>query len=326
MRFKRIDIPAFGPFTGLEVDLPARGGDLHLFHGPNEAGKSSFLRALRALLFGIPGKSVDNFIHDYKQLRIAAELERADGVTRLVQRRKGNKNTLLDANGEALAEDGLGEFLGVVDEAYFDSMFGLGSEELREGADELLRGEGRLGQALFSASLGGTPVERVIQGLQAEAAGHFSGRARKGVSIREAGRELAEHRKRARESVVSSREWEELVGEIEALEERRRGLLEAKGEKTNRHAWLERCSDALSSVGQLTEARERLATLPDLPELAEQFGGQIREARKIWQDAIVGVQGLEGRLDKLRGQAAKCPLVPGVLAEEAAIDALHAGL
>ena len=53
MRFKTIRIPAYGPFTALGIDLPNTDGDFHLFYGPNEAGKSSLLHSIHALLFGI---------------------------------------------------------------------------------------------------------------------------------------------------------------------------------------------------------------------------------------------------------------------------------
>ena len=38
-------------------------------------------------------------------------------------------------------------------QSYFSTMFGLGSSELRDGAQQLLKGEGEIGSALFSASL-----------------------------------------------------------------------------------------------------------------------------------------------------------------------------
>lgn len=53
MRFKRLSIPAFGPFTDYNLALPASDHDLHVIYGDNEAGKSSLLRAIRDLLFGI---------------------------------------------------------------------------------------------------------------------------------------------------------------------------------------------------------------------------------------------------------------------------------
>jgi uncharacterized protein YhaN len=117
------------------------------------------------LLFGIHGQTTDDFLHHYNQLRVAGEIEKSDGSTKLFQRRKGNKNTLLDEQNNPFPDAGLRELLGVVDESYFNSMFGLGADELRQGADQLLRGEGNLGQALFSASMGSTPVDRVIEKL-----------------------------------------------------------------------------------------------------------------------------------------------------------------
>ena len=75
MRFQRLHVPAFGPFTHLELNFPKKDRDLHVIYGDNEAGKSSLLRAIRDLLFGIPGQSPDNFLHDYKNLRLMGEID-----------------------------------------------------------------------------------------------------------------------------------------------------------------------------------------------------------------------------------------------------------
>ncbi|MEI6357675.1 MAG: AAA family ATPase, partial [Verrucomicrobiota bacterium] len=131
MRLERLEIPAFGPFTGLELPFPAHACDLHVIFGENEAGKSSLLRAIRDLLFGIHGQSADNFRHDYKNLRIRGEVSNQAGGRLVFQRRKGNKNTLLDAAGKELPDTALAQFLGSVDQNYFSTMFGLGGAELR---------------------------------------------------------------------------------------------------------------------------------------------------------------------------------------------------
>ena len=225
MRFNKIRIPAYGPFTGLEIELPKQAGDFHLIYGANEAGKSSLLRSIRALLFGIHAQTADNFLHGYTQMRIAAELEKQDGSIRIFQRRKGNKNTLLDERDASIQEAELKDFLGGVDDAYFDSMFGLGSSELRQGADALLHGEGRLGEALFSASLGGTPVDKVLQSLEAEAALLFRGRA--GSSIRVTRRQLDECLKLSKDSIIKPEAWEEVQRVIEWMTEKR-GTLDRK--------------------------------------------------------------------------------------------------
>ncbi len=45
MRVDRLRLIAYGPFTGRELDLSSGAQGLHVIFGPNEAGKSSALRA-----------------------------------------------------------------------------------------------------------------------------------------------------------------------------------------------------------------------------------------------------------------------------------------
>ena len=51
MRFLDLYLLAFGPFFGTRLDL-GRPGVLHLIFGPNEAGKSTALRAISDLRSG----------------------------------------------------------------------------------------------------------------------------------------------------------------------------------------------------------------------------------------------------------------------------------
>ena len=324
MRFKTIRIPAYGPFTGLEIELPNDGGDFHLFYGPNEAGKSSLLRCLRALLFGIPAQTADSFLHNYGQMRIAAELEKQDGTARFFQRRKGNKDTLLDQENKAMPEANLKDFLGGVDEAYFDSMFGLGSDELRRGADSLLRGEGRLGEALFSASLGGTPVDKVIQSLEAEAAKLFRGRA--GASIRTTRKQLDECLKLAKDSVIKPEAWDEVQQALELRAAQQQILLDERQALFYRKAWLERCRDALPVVGRWRECLKQLAELPEMPDLSEKFDESIKQARSDWRTVQNQIEPTEIQIAGLQTQVDACQLAPHVLAEQSEIDRLHSGV
>ena len=45
MKILELALHAFGPFTDVVLDLSAGQEGLHLIYGPNEAGKSSALRA-----------------------------------------------------------------------------------------------------------------------------------------------------------------------------------------------------------------------------------------------------------------------------------------
>lgn len=324
MRFNRIEIPSYGPFTNFSAEFPRGECDFHLVYGPNEAGKSSLLRAMKAMLFGIPARTTDNFQHEYNQLRIRAELEDARGDARVFQRRKGNRDTLLNEAGTAIPESELRAMLGLVDEGYFDSLFGLGSEELRHGADALLSGQGRLGEALFSASLGGTPVDRVIQALEDEAAGIFAARAHR--KIREAVRKFNEHQQGKKDSLSKPETWEgierglaEQITKLEALSDRRRSL-------SSRKDWLDRCQGALPIVSQLAERVRKVEALPELPDLPRTFANQIRSAQTASQEAEREVERQEGERTRLQIRMETCALQPEVLAEAAAIDRHHTDL
>ncbi|MHC1744402.1 MAG: AAA family ATPase [Syntrophobacteraceae bacterium] len=169
MRFLTLHLTAFGPFTDLLLDLSAGHHGLHIIHGPNEAGKSASLRALSALLFGIPATTSDNFVHDYRSLRIGATLLHSDGSRIEVVRRKGLKDTLLTSSGAPLPEGALAKYLGGVEEALFTMMFGLNHSGLLRGGEEILRAGGALGESIFSAGLGATHLRDVLRGLAEEA-------------------------------------------------------------------------------------------------------------------------------------------------------------
>ena len=52
MRIREIHIDGFGRFSGVEYG-PLEG-PVTVFHGPNEAGKSTLLEFVRRVLFGFP--------------------------------------------------------------------------------------------------------------------------------------------------------------------------------------------------------------------------------------------------------------------------------
>lgn len=323
MRFRTIEIPAYGPFTDLKIDLSSGKGDFHVFYGPNEAGKSSLLRCIRSFLFGIDAQTTDGFLHDYKKLLIIAALEKKGGLSRTFKRRKGNKNTLLDGNDAPLSETALLDYLGGVDRAYFESMFGMGSGELKNGAASLLRGDGRLGETLFSASLGGTPVDKVITSLEDEAAVFYKGRGN--ARMRIARRQLDDLLKQAKDSLMKPELWEEAIKAIVGIEEELKRLVDAKSGLINRRSWLERCKDALPIVGQMREVSQQLERANVAP-LRGTFGEEITKAR----DALLASSGrqepLEILIANLRTQLEGCVFSPAILDQKPEIHRLHFGI
>ena len=169
MSITRLNLQAYGLFTNKILDLSSGEQGLHLIWGPNEAGKSVALRGLTGALYGIPGRTTDNFLHGHNDLRVGLTLRHSDSTELAFMRRKGNKNTLLDESGEALDDDALEKFLGAVSQEIFQTMFGLDLSRLVSGGQDLAAGEGELGASLFSAGAGIGSLRQVLDGLEGAA-------------------------------------------------------------------------------------------------------------------------------------------------------------
>lgn len=326
MRFRRLSIPAYGPFTGLDLDFSGAAADLHVIYGRNEAGKSSLLRAIRDLLYGVPPQTADNFLHDYGSLRIGAELENRAGQTLAVQRRKGLRHTLLDTAGEPQADDALSPYLGRVDRDFFTAMFGLGSDELRRGAHELLQGKGDMGQALFAASLAGTPIHQVLEKLDAEARELFDGRAWKNVRIRPAVDAYAAALRESRQAQVRPEAWEESLAALDTARTAKDASEAELASLRRRQDWLHRCLAALPILGRLHESESALAELPPLPELPSDFAGRAVAARERLRAAEAAQGDLLRRQEALELRLTSLAPHPQVLQREGEINALAADL
>ena len=167
MRILQLILQRFGPFTNVTLDLDGGAQGFHVLFGRNEAGKSSALRALRQVLFGIDRICVDDFLHNKDELRLGAVLEHGDKDKLSFLRRKGVKNALRGLDDKALiAEEELKRFLGGIEQQQFSTMFGLDHVRLQEGGQEILAGRGDIGQALFAAGLGIAGIPRVQKKLQ----------------------------------------------------------------------------------------------------------------------------------------------------------------
>ena len=302
MKILRLDLRAFGPFSGVSLDLAAGNEGFHLVYGPNEAGKSSALRALRNLLYGIPGNTADDFIHNKPSMRIGATLVRRDGQQLEIVRRKGNKGTLLPADEkEALDESVLHGYLGGCDQAQFETMFGIDHPGLIAGGQDIIRGQGDIGHVLFAAGAGISDLRTIRNNLEEQAEDLFSPRGLK-PAVNQALTELHKAKKLIRDSQLPSSEWQKHKA---ALDDAIRQLVEIEaklGELSRQKSRLQRLAGALPAIGRLRECDEKLARLGDVPALPADFAENRRDtlsrletARQAEQDAMAEI----ARLDRL---------------------------
>lgn len=213
MKILNLHLIAFGPFTGLNLDFTGNQTDMLIIYGPNEAGKSSSLRALTGWLFGIEHNSPDNFIHDFQQLKIGGTLRNSAGQELAFIRRKGRANTVLTPEGNPLDDDILKNYLHGIDRQVFQSMFGIDHHALVSGGEDILRGGGELGQSLFAAGLGTAGLREVIQELEVKARALFLPKGQLQV-INQAISEYAVHKKMVSDHSLRSRDWIEKDQEL----------------------------------------------------------------------------------------------------------------
>ena len=216
MRILSLDLERYGPFTGQALTFRP-DAKLHIVYGPNEAGKSCSLAAITDLFFEIEARTRYDFLHEGKDLRIGATIERRDGRRLAFRRRKGNKNTLLDPAGAPLGDDALLPFLGSLSREVFSHAFGLNTEKLRAGAEEMLRSGGEVGASLFAAASGLRGLTELRRNLETEADGIFAPRAAKDRLFYQALDRFEAARKAIRERELRAGDWKALNDRIDDL-------------------------------------------------------------------------------------------------------------
>lgn len=325
MRILELDLKAFGPFTEKRLELGDGSPGLCVIHGANEAGKSSALRAIHDLLYGIPARSPDDFLHRYADLRIGARLRFADGEELAFVRRKGNKDTIQCYEGDADPPRArLEELQRAVPEPVFLNFYGLDHEGLSRGSQALLDDDGELGRTLYAAGLGAGNLRALLAELESEAEALFTPRGRlRSINARLA--DLKQIQARLRQESLRPRAWEEAKkAEQEACA--RRAALEASHEQQRaRLARLRRIQRTLPGLARRRQWLAKQAALPRLPELGLDFGERLRTLRSRRQTLIEACDEDRASRSRLETRLAELPLAPALLAEESAIRALQAG-
>ncbi len=301
MRIAKINLQAFGPFTDRPLTFSEEDG-LVVLYGPNEAGKSSMLRALKAWLYGIPAQSTDNFIHDHQKMRVGGRLCLSSGRELTFLRRKGNKKTILDLSGNPLDDGILDTFLSQVGEDAFSKMFGIDNEALVRGGKELVEDKGDVGQALFAAGMSGLQLRRVLQAIEKQANELFKSGGSK-QEITEALKDLTEARKKIKEECVSGKEINELEDRLHEAQASVARLDISLAEALTELSRFERLAGALPKLGKRTGILARLEVMRDVPILSEDFPERRREAQQDKKQATKDKAIYEPELERLAQQS-----------------------
>lgn len=313
MKFVRLDLLAYGPFTNHRLSFPAGGADFHIVYGPNEAGKSTTRRAISGLLYGIESRTGDAHLHPASELRIGATVQNGKGEERTFVRRKGNQATLLDEKGAVVDEARLRAWLSIYDRNHFEQMFGLGHEQLREAGEALSNAKTDVGRMLFGALLDGTTLHQTLVRLDSEAEKLLSPGGNAGA-ITKALVAYREHHKRAKELTVQPKEWQALHDEFEAAQAKSEEVsADIVRARTERHR-LKRLQEALPWLRQRGDALQRLDAMGTVRMLPSDIDTQRRELAHALETAETNHRRVEAEVSRTRRECDGLRLPEALLA------------
>ena len=303
MRIQRLDLLRYGRFTDTQLALPRSDSDIHIVFGPNEAGKSTALSAIEDLLFGIPGNSRYNFLHDYGSMRVGAVLENG-GKTLEVRRRKGNKDTLLTAD-EVPVTGGTGAlipFLAGADQAFFTRMFSLDHERLRKGGREILDAKDEIGQMLFSAGAGLSGLRDRLKAIAAEADGLWASRKAAHRKYYQALDRLDAAEKALRDYTVTATKWQEVKRAYDDAQEAYNGLEKQNEDISREQRKLSRIRRVYRDIRKITALDEEIKALGHVIPLPEDAALTLDAAERERLGATTRVETLNEQLENEREQ------------------------
>jgi uncharacterized protein YhaN len=152
-----IHIYGFGKLTDLKIDNFC---DFQVFFGENEAGKSTIMRFIHAVLFGFPTKQQAELRFEPKhhnhyggKLKIFTEEQGFADIQRIKGKTAAGDVTVITDNGEIGGEELLKKLLSNVDKELFQSIFSFNLHGLQN--IHQMRSE-EIGRFLFSAGTLGT--------------------------------------------------------------------------------------------------------------------------------------------------------------------------
>ena len=283
MRIKRFDIKAFGPFTDRTLDFESTNPGLHIIFGPNESGKSSSLRALKALLYGFDERTPDNFIHANDKLLVSGFLETSDGRNIIFQRRKRRKADIIDMAGKPLDSSDLDPFLRGVEPEIFESLYGIDHETLVKGGEDILAQKGEIGQALFAAGAGMSSLRNVIEDLDKESADLFKSTG-KLPEINKAVKKYKDLKKEAKDLILSTKEWKDHQKALKNAQDSLDQLETERLEKNKELKRIERLGQAIPELASLKNFQNQLQALGDVILLPPDFSDRHQQVSQEIRD------------------------------------------
>jgi len=326
MRIDRLDLISYGHLSEQTLDLSRPASGLTVVLGPNESGKSTTLRAIRALLFGIERGNPDDYRMGREGLRIGAALRDGDGVLHEVVRQGLSKAPLVTPDGARVDEAFLAALIGNVERTLFSTLFCVDHDELHDESAQLLDPDAEIGRLVFGASLGAAPLARVLRDLDGRADGLYRPRGSTQLVAKSLGRarQLTQEMRQLR---VRAREWEQAESDLKRLDKEAARLRASVAELRGRESRLQRLTTALPLLARRAVAEESMAALLGLGAVqTDEWAEAVGQARAELVTAEREQQQAAAARDRLREQLGGLPASSPLLVAAERIDVLLQGV
>lgn len=330
MKVKDIQIDGFGVWTGLSVDALPEG--MTLFYGPNEAGKTTLMQFMRAMLYGFTADRRDRYVPPIYggtpggALRVTGpgggyEIRRHSQLT---DTNEVGRLTVTGQDGLSQGQHRLGSLLGQIDEPIFTNVFAIGIRELQElstlddtsAADELYK----LSSGLDRVSL--VDVLRSLRGGRKDIVGPQNPED-EAEAKRLAG--MLNRRERLRDEVEQltrgGRRWSELATQ-------RRAQSTEIEQLTERLAAWEREAKTVETATSVYETwSERAAILEDIIAtekrtfLPDEAPGQLVQIEAMVEERRGKLEEVKQRRREIREKADQLPVSKRMLDLQGRIEA-----
>ena len=263
MKIERLKIDGFGRFERWEERL-APG--LNVFFGPNEAGKSTLLSFVRAVLFGFSRKKAPSR-YEPERGPFGGEILLSTGSGPLWIRRAGSRRryegelSLRAPNGERLPPARLSEAMGGISRQLFFQVFAFG---LEEAADfDALAEEGNVAEALFAAGMrGARRLPFALEELRRSSESIFTPKGRR--ELNQALADLEEVQKQLRAIGDRPAQYFEALDRLKAIEGDLTAAEVSSRQLSSERAEVARLNGATEDLRHLEQLELELAAFPPL--------------------------------------------------------------
>ncbi len=320
MKIKDIQIDGFGVWTGLSVDSLRDG--MTLFYGPNEAGKTTLMQFVRAMLYGFTPERRTRYLPPIYggtpggairvtgpgggyEIRRHSQLTDSDTAGRL---------SVTGTDGLSQGQHRLSMLLGQIDEPIFTNVFAIGIRELQElstlddtsAADELYK---------LSSGLDRVSLVDVLRSLRA-GRGELIGKANSSASDEEAATNrltgMLSRREKLRDEIQKlsgqTRRWSELATQ------RRTQSEEIESLRGRMIAWEReaRCVEIATSVFEPWQERakidRKIADIQGEVNLPEDAPSHLVQIEALIEERKSKVEEIRSRRRSLREKADQLPV------------------